>query len=34
VRIEFIFCCDANFGNLPRDLELVKRVVEVKQQKG
>ncbi len=30
-RIEFIFCCDANFGILPRDLEIVQYVSEVKK---
>ena len=25
-RIEFIFCCDANFGILPRDFEITKHV--------
>ncbi|MGE3804178.1 MAG: radical SAM protein [Gemmataceae bacterium] len=33
-RIEFIFCCDANFGMLPRDLELARRVVEVRGRTG
>jgi hypothetical protein len=33
-RIEFIFCCDANFGILPRDLELAARVAAVKQARG
>ena len=33
-RIEFIFCCDANFGILPRDLEIAQYVAEVKQRRG
>lgn len=33
-RIEFIFCCDANFGILPRDLEIAHYVVEVKKKRG
>ncbi|MEI6207210.1 MAG: radical SAM protein [Desulfuromonadales bacterium] len=33
-RIEFIFCCDANFGILPRDLEIVAAVDEMKRSSG
>jgi radical SAM superfamily enzyme YgiQ (UPF0313 family) len=33
-KIEFVFCCDANFGILPRDLEITRRVVEAKQRFG
>ena len=30
-RIEFIFVCDANFGILPRDLDLAQYIVEVRK---
>ena len=33
-RIEFIFCCDANFGILPRDLDIVAGVAEMKRRCG
>ncbi|MCW9035105.1 MAG: radical SAM protein [Rhodospirillales bacterium] len=33
-KIEFIFCCDANFGILPRDVEIVTKVAEVKERTG
>ena len=33
-QIEFIFCCDSNFGILPRDLEIVDLVSAVKQATG
>ena len=33
-RIEYIFCCDANFGILPRDVDIAKHVATVKQQTG
>lgn len=33
-KIEFIFCCDANFSLLTRDLDIVKRVVKVKSRAG
>ena len=33
-KIEFVFCCDANFGILPRDLDIAKYVSEVKQAQG
>ncbi len=31
-KIEFIFCCDANFGIKEKDLEIVKRFVENKEK--
>lgn len=33
-RIEYIFCCDANFGILPRDLEIAKFLAETKKGRG
>lgn len=33
-KIEFIFCCDANFGILTRDVEIAEYIVEVKQNLG
>jgi radical SAM superfamily enzyme YgiQ (UPF0313 family) len=33
-KIEFVFCCDANYGILPRDLEITRRVVEAKEKYG
>jgi hypothetical protein len=33
-RIEFIFCCDSNFGILNRDVDIVQYVAGVKQQRG
>lgn len=33
-RIEFIFCCDANFGLLPRDVDIARAVARVKQERG
>lgn len=33
-KIEFIFCCDANFGILERDIEIVKYVAENKRKYG
>ena len=33
-RIEFVFCCDANFGILPRDMEIVERVADLKTRTG
>lgn len=33
-NIEFIFCCDANFGMLARDYEITKYVAEVKSSLG
>ncbi len=31
-RIEFIFCCDANFGLLPRDEQIVRHVAALKSK--
>jgi radical SAM superfamily enzyme YgiQ (UPF0313 family) len=31
---EFVFCCDANFGMLPRDLELTRHVADTKDRLG
>jgi radical SAM superfamily enzyme YgiQ (UPF0313 family) len=33
-KIEFIFCCDANFGMFPRDLEITTKVAENKNKSG
>jgi radical SAM superfamily enzyme YgiQ (UPF0313 family) len=33
-KIDFVFCCDANFGILPRDLELARYVAGKKQATG
>lgn len=33
-KIEFIFCCDANFGMLPRDVDLARYVADVKGRTG
>ncbi len=33
-KIEFIFCCDANFGMLPRDYEIVLKAIENKKKYG
>lgn len=33
-KIEFIFCCDANFGILKRDLEIAQYVVDSKNRTG
>jgi len=33
-RIEFVFCADANFGILPRDLDLARHVADVKARRG
>lgn len=33
-KIEFIFCCDANFGILPRDLEIAQYVAQTKNETG
>ncbi len=33
-KIEFVFCCDANFGILPRDMDIVERVAELKNRCG
>lgn len=33
-RVGFVFCCDANFGMLPRDLEIAEAVVASKRSTG
>lgn len=33
-RIGFVFCCDANFGMLPRDLEIAQSIVDSKRSTG
>tara|TARA_B100000787_G_scaffold169237_1_gene159870 strand:- start:176 stop:2185 length:2010 start_codon:yes stop_codon:yes gene_type:complete len=33
-KIEFIFCCDANFGMLPRDFEIAQKAAENKKKYG
>jgi len=33
-KIDFIFCCDANFGILKRDLQIAEYVADVKQKMG
>ena len=33
-RIEFIFCANANFGLLPRDIEITRYVAKVKAERG
>jgi radical SAM superfamily enzyme YgiQ (UPF0313 family) len=33
-RVGFVFCCDANFGMLPRDLEIAQAVVASKERCG
>jgi tRNA A37 methylthiotransferase MiaB len=33
-RVEFVICCDANFGMLPRDYEIAEYVVESKNKCG
>lgn len=33
-KIQFVFCCDANFGVLERDIDIAKRVAENKKQYG
>lgn len=33
-KIEFIFCCDSNFGSLHRDVDIVQYVAGVKQRTG
>ena len=33
-RIGFMFCCDANFGILKRDIDLARRAAAVKAQSG
>lgn len=33
-KVEFIFCCDANYGMLPRDIDITKYVVESNKKTG
>ncbi len=33
-KVEFVFCCDANFGILKRDLEIAKKVADNKKSYG
>jgi len=33
-KIEYIYCCDANFGMLPRDLDIVSYAVKTKSELG
>lgn len=33
-QIEFVFCCDANFGILPRDMHIAQRVAKQKERSG
>jgi radical SAM superfamily enzyme YgiQ (UPF0313 family) len=33
-KIEFIFCCDANYGMLPRDYDITQYVAETKEKYG
>ena len=33
-QIEFVFCCDANFGILPRDVDIAKYAAETKSKLG
>jgi len=33
-KIEYVFCADSNFGMLPRDPQIAKMVVEIKQEYG
>ena len=33
-KIEYVFCCDANFGMLPRDVEIARMVARVKEKYG
>ena len=33
-KIEYIFCCDANFGMFPRDPDIAKMTGEIKQKSG
>jgi len=33
-KVEYIYCCDANFGMLPRDLDIVRYAVESKRKSG
>jgi radical SAM superfamily enzyme YgiQ (UPF0313 family) len=33
-KVDYIFCCDANFGLLPRDLEIAEYAAELRQRTG
>ena len=33
-RIGSVLCCDANFGMLPRDLDIAQKIVDAKQRTG
>jgi radical SAM superfamily enzyme YgiQ (UPF0313 family) len=33
-KIDFVWCCDANFGILPRDIDLASHFVEIKKKYG
>ncbi|MCX6896251.1 MAG: cobalamin-dependent protein [Verrucomicrobia bacterium] len=33
-KIDFVFCCDSNFGILPRDVDLAQFVADVKKSRG
>ncbi|MGA2685001.1 MAG: radical SAM protein [Verrucomicrobiota bacterium] len=33
-KIDFVFCCDANFGILPRDVDIAQYVADVKRANG
>ena len=33
-RVGFVFCCDANFGMLPRDLDIARALVEQRERTG
>lgn len=33
-KIEYLFCCDANYGMLPRDLEIAHYLAETKKRRG
>lgn len=33
-KIEYIFCCDANYGMLPRDLEITRYLAQTKKRRG
>jgi radical SAM superfamily enzyme YgiQ (UPF0313 family) len=33
-KIEFVFCCDANFGILPRDVEIAEYMAAIKEETG
>ncbi len=34
MKVEFIFCCDANFGMLPRDYDIVQHAAKLKRETG